>query len=80
MAGNARDQPYGLRPDFLGTRDLGAFEYQPAANLVLNDRFATDLRIWRNLDPDWASWNADSDDTGSGSPPQPQYLFRWHTS
>jgi predicted outer membrane repeat protein len=67
LAGKARDQEYGIRPDFLGTRDLGAYEHQPVSNLVLNDRFASDLRIWRDLEPDWTSWNADSNDAGSGS-------------
>lgn len=62
-----RDQDYGLHPDFLGTRDLGALEHQSQGNLVLNDRFASDLRIWRNLDPDWTRWSSLSDDAGSGS-------------
>ncbi len=67
LDGRARDQPYDLRPDRLGSRDLGAYEYQPRANFVLNDSFTSDLRLWQVLSPNAVSFSTQSYDSGSGS-------------
>ena len=41
-----RDKDFALKPDVAGTRDIGAFEFQPRANLAVNGDFANDLRAW----------------------------------
>jgi hypothetical protein len=60
LDGAPRDQNMAIKPNYLGVRDIGAYERQSIDNLVLNDGFATDLRIWDNLSgaPE-AIWSSD---------------------
>ena len=41
-----RDKDFALKPDVAGTRDVGAHEFEPRANLAVNGDFARDLRAW----------------------------------
>ena len=62
-----RDRNIPIKPDFLGPRDIGAYERQGIGNLVLNDRFSNDIRLWDLLQPEATTFNAASFDAGTGS-------------
>ncbi len=63
-----RDIDLPVKPNTFGPRDLGAYERTTIGNLVLNDVFATDLRLWDLLEPTAITYNGQtSADAGTGS-------------
>ncbi len=59
LDGRSRGFDIPIVPDFFGNADIGAYERHGTFSLVRNRGFGTDLRLWNEVTPGSATWEAE---------------------